>query len=192
MKLVLNTAIDPHFCAILDANNVVLKKKKWENRSRDGQEIWNFLNENRAQQIKFEMIGGVSGPGGFSSLRTSAGILNAIAFSQKTEIKQVRADLFVAAFLKSHGREENFVLNSFGKAVFVQDGDKLQHLKIDEAVAKFKDEKVFVGVLPEEKAILFSNKIDLKFENTESLLGEVLSTQKSQKTFIPDYEFDPV
>ncbi len=192
MKLVLNTAIDPHFCAILDADNNVVKKAKWENRRHDSKEIWNFLRDNRAQKIKFQMIGGISGPGGFSSLRTSAGVLNAISFSQKIEVQQVRADFFVEAFLQSKNHEENFVLNSFGSSVFMRDGEKLKRMEITDAIEKFKDEKVFIDLLPEEKAKLFKNKTNLKFENTESVLGEVLSTQKFHKIFIPDYEFDPV
>ena len=192
MKLVLNTAIDPHFCAILKTDNTVLEKVSWENRRRDGEEIWNFLQKNKVQEIEFKMIGGVSGPGGFSSLRASAGILNAIAFSRKMEIKQVRADLFVAAFLRSQKQAENFILNSFGNSVFVLDGEKLKRLETEKAVVNFRNKPVFVDLLPEEKAKFFTNTIDLKFKNTESVLGEILSTQKPQKIFIPDYEFEPV
>ncbi len=192
MKLVLNTALDPHFCAILNTDNTVFQKTEWTNRRQDGKEIWNFLQKHKSPQIKFEMIGGISGPGGFSSLRASAGILNALAFSQEILVKQIRADFFVTAFLKFHKHKPNFVLNSFGDCVFMPDGNNLKRIKTEEAVRFFGEKEVFIDLLPEEKATLFKNKIDLKFQNTESILGKILSTQKSQKVFIPDYGFDPV
>ncbi len=193
MKFILNVAVDPHFCAFFDDNDRLIEKHEWMVNRRDGAEVFDFLERNNVSKQDITFIGGVSGPGGFSSLRAGAGILNSLSFAKDLPIHQVRADVWVAEFLQL--KEENsdhFLLNSFSDGVFYLEKGKLQRIKIDEAVTKFENQKMFVFLLPSEKRDRFPQKINLSFENSEKVLLEVLKKQKPKKTFIPDYEFPPV
>ncbi len=166
----------------------------------DGAETFEFLKKHNIESQNITFLGGVSGPGGFSSLRVGSGILNALAFAKKLPIHQVRADLWIAEFLKQNKENpDHFLLNSFSDGVFFIEKNadevsqpRLQRININEAAEKFKDQKMFVDLLPAEKQVNFKSKIDLLFENAEKSLLEVLKKQSPQKDFVPDYEFPAV
>lgn len=93
MLFVLNTSVDPHFCALFDEDHNLIDQVSWEDRKQDGSQVFEFLQKH-PENITF--IGGISGPGGFSSLRAAAGILNALSFKYQLPIHQVREDQWTA------------------------------------------------------------------------------------------------
>jgi len=191
MKFILNTAIDPHFCAIFDKNNNLIERVVWENRKKDAEMVWSALNKCDLDKINF--IGGLSGPGGFSSLRAAAGILNSLCFANNLQVRQIRSDRLVSAFLRKTDFQGTFLLNSFGGSVFLlQKTGDLEIISVENAVEKFKNEKVFVGVLPKEKQAFFKQKVDLEIKDLEMVLLEELEKTEPQKSFLPDYQFSPV
>ncbi len=193
MKFILNVSVDLHFCALFDADGNLVEKRSWAVKKRDGEEVFEFLQKHDVYGMNLTFLGGVSGPGGFTSLRVGAGILNALAVAKKMPVHQVRADVWISAFLKLYSEDElAFCLNSFSDGVFHSDSKKLQRITTEEASIKFQDQKMFVAILPENKRELFKNKIDLSFDNAEIVLLDVLKKSASQKLFMPDYEFPAV
>jgi len=191
MKFVINTAVDPHFCAIFDEKKLI-DADFWTNRRADGERTWKFLEKFPIEKINF--AGGVAGPGGFSSLRVVAGILNAISFAKKIPLRQVSADVWIRQFLISRGHPDaQFLLNSFGDGVFFRNSHgKLQKLSVVEATAKFADTEVFVALLPPEKQKCFSKKLDLKFTDSVRDLLDALESAPKRENFVPEYGFSPV
>ncbi len=190
MKFIINTSLDPHFCALFDKKEQLIEAVRWEDRRKTGQIVWDFLEKHQGEEFNF--IGGVSGPGGFSNLRAAAGILNALSFRFDLPIHAVRADKFVRFWLKEQGQAIPFVLNSFSDGVFIAEGSALLRLQVVEAVKQYKGEKVFVGFLPSEKQALFLNQINLPLERLEGALYQCLKKEKPNKEFLPDYEFPAV
>lgn len=194
MKFILNTSLDPHFCALFDAQGVLVDSLRWEDRRKTGIFVWDFLEKNKISEYSMSLIGGISGPGGFSNLRGAAGILNALSLKFEIPVHQVRADFFVERLLKKNNFDhENFLLNSFSDGVFFQAKNKdLIRITVDKAVEEFKEEALFVGFLPEVKQENFSKKITVNFEDIEKILLEVLAESIPQKQFVADYEFPAV
>jgi hypothetical protein len=181
VKFILNTAVDPHFCAMFSADNEILKFHSWTDRRADGHEVFDFLKNFDAKKITF--AGGVAGPGGFSSLRAAAGILNAIAFAAEIPVHQIRADHWISAFLG----HENFLLNSFGSAVWKIKNGEIFRTEISELPKK----EFFTKLLPPEKSEKISS-IPGDSSGSEKTLLSVLEKTKPQDGFHPDYEFPPV
>lgn len=183
MKLVLNTAFDPHFCAVFSEGNKLLDKLFWTERAKDGKNIYDFLAKQNPAKISF--CGGVSGPGGFASLRATAGVLTSISIANNIPIHQISAEELLANILG----HEDFLLNSFGQAVW-----KIEDSKISREFLKDIDlnKEWFVDLLPANKQELFSRKIEHSLENIEQDLLENLLKKELQKVFIPHYEVAPV
>ncbi len=194
MKFILNTSLDPHFCAIFDTNNILIDYLEWTDRRRTGEIVWNFLEKNKISEKKINFIGGISGPGGFSNLRGTSGILNALSLKFNIPVHQVRADVFVKKFLeKNNYFKTEFLLNSFSDGVFFCDKDnELVRTTIRDIVKKYQKKEVFVEFLPKEKKEEFQNKINLKLKDLAGILLKTLEQTKSQKQFIPNYEFPAV
>ncbi len=206
MKFILNTAVDPHFCALFDEQGKLIKQQEWTNRRRDGQEVYEFLQNRvrtpnkKSSNSEITFCGGATGPGGFSSLRAGGGILNALAFSNKIAVHQVRADIWIKEFLKNsitrvpknRTRVENFLLNSFSDGVFYREGEELVRVNVEEAVKKFVDQEVWVELLPKEKKEKFTKQSKIPFNNKEEVLLKVLENSQGKEQFEPDYEFPPV
>jgi len=193
VKFILNTAVDSHFCALFDEQGKLIKQQEWTNRRRDGQEVYEFLENEETDKIIF--CGGVTGPGGFSSLRAGGGILNTLAFSNKIAVHQIRADIWIREFLSSNSNKEFelcFLLNSFSDGVFYTEGEELVRVDVEEAVKKFADQEVWVELLPEEKKEKFTKQSKISFDNKEEVLLKVLENSQGKEQFEPDYEFPPV
>lgn len=194
MKFVLNTSLDPHFCALFDAQGVLLDLLFWENRKKTGEILWEFFKKNNIHEKKINFIGGISGPGGFSNLRGAAGVLNALSLKFNIPVYQVRADGFIQTLLKKNNLEgERFLLNSFSDGVFFQDkGGDLVRIPVEEAVEKFGENQIFVEFLPKEKQEKFLKKITLEPNDLPEILLESLKKTSPQKQFLPNYEFPAV
>ncbi len=183
MKFVLNTAIDPHFCAIFSRENELLDKLVWTERAKDGANIYEFLVKQNPAKISF--CGGVSGPGGFASLRASASVLTAISVTNKIPIHQISAEKWIADFLG----HENFLLNTFGQAVWTVQNGKISR---DFPENIDKNRETVVEFLPDSKKKMFSNPLRIPLDGLEESLLTALRKEEPQKTFIPHYEFPPV
>ena len=195
MKFLLNTSIDPHFCALFDTQNILVDKQEWTIKKADGIKVFEFFEKHKFQNIPFTLIGGVSGPGGFSSLRVSAGILNSLSYAKKRPIHQARADLWISEFLKPNNHPpEHFLLNSFSDGVFYKEknSNTLNRITIIEASEQFKNTPLFIAHLPPEKREHIKKQINLRFKNAENTLLKVLIQSPPQKIYIPDYEYPPV
>lgn len=192
MKFLLNTAVAPHFCALVDDHHEIVDHVRWDNFRKDASLVYDFIAKHGTDQIAF--LGGVSGPGGFSSLRAGACILNALSFKTRVPIHQIRADKWIRFFLDSQGYSDvPFVLNSFSQSVFCIEKGVLVQRHVQEAAKRMKNMVVFVGLLPEEKKILFSQTKEIDFDRLafDSLVS-VLLKQKPQELFVPSYAFSPV
>lgn len=198
MKFVINTAIDPHFCAIFDDRDKLVKKKTWDFRPKDGVEVFEFLKKWKLAEMNLSFLGGVSGPGGFSSLRTAAGILNALGYAKKLPVHKVRADKLIAAFLSKVDEKcaNDFVLNSFSDGVFCSKPDgSLVRVNVEDAAAQFEDRPVFVSLLPDDKQRYFKKKLKIESElqqDLTSVLLEVLKVTPAEDVFVPEYEWAAV
>ncbi len=182
MKFIVNTAFDPHFCAIFSEENKLLSKKVWIERATDGKNVFDFLKENPA---KFSFCGGVSGPGGFTSLRVSANVLTSISLVNSIPIHQISAEKFLSSVLGHN----DFLLNSFGKAVWKYENNKISRDFIQNI---YKEKKWFVNLLPLEKQKEFPNKIIGDLDDIEQKLLECLLETEPVNVFIPHYEVAPV
>lgn len=187
VKFILNTAVDPHFCALFDERGTRLFYRTWENRRDDGKEIWQFLQQHTLSEITF--LGGVSGPGGFSSLRAGAGILNSLAFCLHLPIASLRADFWQEALLGNTGE---VVLNSFGDGVWLRKGKELERFSVEEACGLMGEKAVCVNWLPEEKAQKFTNPRSISMDNAPEELLHLLESTETHSQFITDYEVPPV
>ena len=195
MKFIINTSVDPHFCALFDEQSNLVDKIEWTTRKADGGNIFNFLQKNDISNMSLSLIGGISGPGGFSSLRVTAGILNSISLTKNIPIHQVRADTWISAILEMNNYPPNaFLLNSFSDGVFYRNCShkELNRTTIKEASQQFKNTDLFIEALPLEKKDQIKKSIKLSLKNSEKILLNVLETIPPQKIFIPDYEFPPV
>lgn len=188
MKFILNTAIDPHFCTVFDEKSAQVFHKEWRDRRRDGAELFEFLKQQDVSSFTF--LGGITGPGGFSSLRIGTGVLNVLAFTTGLPVHAVRADGLQKALLSD--RECAVILNSFGDGVWIQEGAELIRKTAFEASALFSSTPVCVSWLPPEKQKLFQNPVFIEMENAPKTLLQLLQETKEQDSFMPDYEVPPV
>lgn len=186
MIFILNTSFDPHFCALLSMDGEVMAQVTWEERKRDGEVVHAFFQTHIDSLNDLVWCGGISGPGGFSSLRAASVILNTLAWKQKTPVR-VESALRVA---REYIGEGSFLLNSFGQSVFVCDSGMDFSQKF---LSDFGTYDGFVGFLPEAKQLKikeFSEKVD-----TQKLLDslfQVLKCSEDKKSFVPEYFFEAV
>jgi tRNA A37 threonylcarbamoyladenosine modification protein TsaB len=195
VQFILNTAIDPHFCALFDDESSLIEIKSWITRHQDSEETWSFFKKHNFDSHSFSLIGGISGPGGFSSLRVAAGILNALGLAKNQSIYQVRADAWISSILKENKENpEAFCLNSFGDGVFYREErtKKLIRATAKKESQKWQNTPCFVGLLSPEKQTLFPQKIEIDLKNQELLLLKILQKTKPQENFISEYEVPPV
>lgn len=187
MKFILNTAVDPHFCALFNADGVRISYHTWENKRNDGRELWDFLKQYNISEITF--LGGVSGPGGFSSLRVGAGVLNSLAFSLQVPVHSLRADYWQKDLLKNIGE---VMLNSFGDGVWIRSKNDLVRKSVVEASEDFQDSPVCVNWLPEEKAKQFRCPMFVDMKNAPEGLLRLLERADSHPQCVTEYEVPPV
>lgn len=192
MKFILNTSFDPHFCALLDEDNQIIAKQHWQIPREDGQHLWAFLNQHLQPSQSLSFIGGISGPGSFSSLRTAGAVLNALSFKFNIPIHSARADYVIQDYLKTTPHaNERFVLNSFSQRIFTIKNNQLT--PVDLELNTFDSEnKVITSWLPESKANHFKNSVQVDPLGPIQTLITTLESQSSQPHFIPDYEYPAV
>ncbi len=188
MQFVINTSLEPFGCALIQDNKII-DQNIWEDFKKAGESTWAFLEKHKKQWKEIQFIGGVSGPGGFSNLRVSGVILNALSLKLDLPIYQVRADKVVKALLKAEGVEAEFILNSFGDAVFCVDGESLIRT---ERKTLLEEKARCVEFLPVQKQQGFTNTISVPKTKLYLIISQELQQTKPQKIFIPDYEYPPV
>ncbi len=188
MKFILNTAVDPHFCTLFTKDGKRFAHHEWTNRRRDGVELWIFLNNYTVSEFTF--LGGISGPGGFSSLRAGAGVLNALSFATRLPIYSVRADKVQRALLPDS--EVEVVLNSFGEGVWIQEGSELVRKEMQEVHQLFAHKRACTSWLPFEKESAFPHSVSVDTKTIPEVLLRLLEVSEPQKVFVPDYEVPAV
>jgi tRNA A37 threonylcarbamoyladenosine modification protein TsaB len=191
MHFIINTAVGNHFCALFDADKNLVAQHSWEINRRDGAEVFDFLEREKIHEKKIRFIGGVTGPGGFTSLRVSSSILNALSFKYDLPIHQISAPEWIVNFV-GHDR---FVLNCFGETVWIHDSEAKNNLKrvnTTEAAEKFGDQAVFTHFLPASKKILFQKHSEvIETELRKNLLEQLI--QADPKTYFKAfYNVSPV
>jgi hypothetical protein len=192
MKFVLNTSFAPHFCALFNEDQKLIAQTHWQTPKEDGARVWNFLAQHLKTETHLTFVGGVSGPGSFSSLRAGGAILNALAFRFKLDIHQARADKIIKDYLVSINQFETpFLLNSFGQRVFTTKNNELDPVELKVLSASDKTGTI-TAWLPEDKAIQFSQSINVDPLGPLQTILETLDKSEGLTLFIPDYEYPAV
>ena len=187
MKLIINFSFEPHFVALYDDTDVLVNSATWTDFKQGSKYVWDFLEAHKiGKEIDLNFIGGVSGPGGFSSLRVSGAILNALGYKFDLSVHQVRADVIARALVGG----ENFCLNSFGDGVFVPEGKDIIRIAAENAKTLMNDQPTFVDWLPEKKRTGFT-PLTIEKDIVQTTF-EVLKIQTPKKIFMPDYEYPAV
>lgn len=190
MKFVVNTAVAPHFCALFDDDGILQDVVSWSENCKDGQATYDFMTKHDFAHQDITFVGAVSGPGGFSSLRVSSGVLQSLSLKFDLKMHQIRADKWLAYLMEN----EDFVLNSFGSTVWQVIDDELVRIESAEAGKALAGTEINTFFLPTEKADHFINRSDRIFtdqELAENLLS-VLQEVEPRDVFVPDYNFSPV
>lgn len=192
MQFILNTSFDPHWCALFNPKNQLVAESHWDTPREDGRRIWEFLHTHLKPTDALTFIGGISGPGSFSSLRTAGTTLNALAFKFKLPIHQVRADQAITDYLLSIGRDqEPYLLNSFAQRVFWPQNGQLKVINLSE-VKRPHNQSFITSWLPESKRDGLKPAADLDPLGPQKTLLQTLKNAEPQAQFIPDYEYPPV
>lgn len=192
MKFILNTALPPHFACILDEKGTVVDFLEWDSPRKDARILYDFLQKHRP--LSFDFLGGVQGPGSFSSLRTASGVLKVLSSFYEIPIFQVDAWAWIAFHLESFQKpSSDFVLPSFSDSVFLSTEFDRGHLDIAQAGEILKDREVFVDLLSESKRAFFPQKMKVPFgrEKYETLY-EVLQKKEPTFDFFPHYNIPAV
>lgn len=192
LQFVLNTSFDPHWCQLFDDQDKLMAQAHWSVPREDGQQIWNFLATHLKPQDTLTFIGGISGPGSFSSLRTSGAVLNTLSFKFALPIHQVRADQAILDYLASINRSQApYLLNSFGQRVFWPQADELK--VIDLASDTLPTNQKFITTwLPEAKRSGLNTAENIDPLGPQKTILETLKNTQPQAQFVPDYEYPPV
>lgn len=192
MQFILNTSFDPHFCALLDTEGNIIAQNHWMIPREDGQHIWNFLQQNLPPEASLNFIGGVSGPGSFSSLRTAGAVLNALSFKFNIPVHQARADHVIQDFLKTENRAaEPFLLNSFSQRIFWPQTGELKVIDLNET--PLPPNKSFItSWLPDAKKNDINQAEAIDPLGPQQTLLTTLKNTTPQAQFVPDYEYPPV
>jgi len=184
VKFILNVSFAPHFVALFDVDDGLVASESWDDFRAGGQIVWDFLGKNKiGEDVDLTFIGGVSGPGGFSTLRVGGAIINALGHRFDLPVHQVRADHIARELIGS----DDFLLNSFSDGVFVPKAGDLVRMPFAEVD---NSQPLFVDWLPEHKAERFE-KLTTDKDLVMTTL-QVLKVQTSRKVFLPDYEYPAV
>ena len=192
MQFVLNTSFDPHWCALFSEAGELVAESHWNTPREDGPKIWEFLQTHLKPETQLTFIGGVSGPGSFSSLRTTGTTLNALAFKFVLPMHQVRADQAITDYLALEEREqESFLLNSFSQRVFWPQNGQLKVVDLSEE--RLPPNQPFItSWLPESKCAEINQSRDADPLGPQKTLLTTLKNTEPQPQFVPDYEYPPV
>lgn len=190
MKLILNTVIEPHFVSLFDESGTLRETHTWTDKRKDGSEIFSFCQKHNISQEKITFLGGVSGPGGFSSLRVASCILNALSFTYDLPVHQIRAEIWAQKLLG----HTDFFLNTFGQYVWSISGEKLERIALSEANERWANTKKFLGFLPPEKQSLLDKILPMEVDvsSAAQMLFSCLEATSPQKSFLPEYDFPAV
>lgn len=185
MIFLLNTSFDPHWCALFDEKGTLLASRVWEDRKTGVACVTSFVEEHRALFEDLRWCGGVSGPGGFSSLRAASVLLNTLAW--KYSIPVVSATAFEIG--RHYLGAGSFVLNSFGQSLFVCH-EGLEYQRVSSDILDSFDG--FDGFLP-----LTKRRSDhvLEIERLMAASFSVLFEKEKaleKSFFVPEYFFDAI
>lgn len=189
----LNTSLNPHFVALYSADGESVAVESWTAFREDTDRVIHFLLQQRLDQhTPLQWVGGVTGPGGFSSLRAASSLLQGLSLTHGCPIRGVSAEALVRFLLMAMGVENpRFVLNSFGQRVFLVE-DTMTLLTAQEAAEQCRDVPVCTTFLPEEKAAYFLQRYDVDVRAVPGALFSLLSGAEDRDDWVPLYAFPPV
>lgn len=187
MKFILNTTIAPHFCALFDSDNSLKEFFSWENARQDGAMIFEFFEKNISADSLICFVGGVSGPGGFSSLRVASGVLTACAIKYKLPIHSIAAEKWL-----SNVSDKKLLMPSFGKNVWLVENEKKSLISLEE-IADFSEFDTRFLQEKQQRKITDSSLPRYKFEAADAnFLLDLLEKTTPQENFVPAYSVPPV
>lgn len=192
MNFILNTSIQPHFCVLTDDTGRILHRCEWKTPRDDGRFLYTFCEKYKHLFDSVTFFGMVSGPGGFSSLRVGASVLNVYGWFYQQNIHQIRADEWVQAYQKDQLDTGIIFLNSFGQNVWKVDNTKdLQSISL-ENFKKESHQKYCFDCIPEEKRGIHTSDFHIDSDMFFQSLWRALKQTKDQEQARPDYLVNPV
>ncbi len=192
MKILINTAIKPHFCACVDTDERLLDVVFWDTPRQDGEHIYAFFKKHESLLSQITAIGGISGPGGFSSLRVGMLVLNTYRFVYGCEIYTVSADMCMQEYKKNMPAHTVIVLNSFGKKGWIV---KENGFVLVDDIAQWVSEssdRLCLDFLPFEKRNGRKNDVEVDTSAFPIMLYRALQKSNSVAAAHPEYGFDVV
>lgn len=190
MILLLNVSVEPFFIALLQEDGVVFARAEIPNNKQVGEKIFEFCEAHKTYFPSLVWVGGVTGPGGFATLRLGASLISSLNLVHKTPIRSVTAFEWVSDGL-TQTPYSKAVLNSFGSKVFLVEGMKNKaHELIDLDLVPFLSE-CWYGSLPESKRTKLGLAKQKEILTAESLYKICIQKRDSEK-YVAEYYFDAV
>ncbi len=120
MQLVINTIISPHFVALLDDRGGMTASTSWETPRQDGQQLADFITQQRLHDHSLSTVSICTGPGGFSSTRVGLLTAQALASHHACPLQTTTAQHWISAYAKQqHPQCPYFTLASFSGKCFL-------------------------------------------------------------------------
>jgi len=191
MEFYLNFSLEPYGVSLFKEGEIYAKEE-WVDPKQGAQIVWDFLEKHKARVEDIKRIGGISGPGGFSSLRVGGTILNTLAYKLDQPIYQARADCIVRALAEAQDFKGQLVLNSFGKSIWMIEGAAIERRELEYLSLKEKSTHTATNFIPVTKSDSFENQGLLSMEQFWQILRSVLRRTEPFPQFIPEYEYPAV
>jgi len=190
VKILLNTSFTPYGCWVFDDGAQILGDT-WTDNKETNERVLSILQQIPKSAV-VEWVAGVTGPGGFSSLRIASCIINGLQLTRGCAIKSVRADVFLRHYLYQQKMNNPFVLNSFGQQLFWCEEEDMELIDTTEAQGKSKNQPIITSFLPAEKAELFPDGVTTDVKNIPEVLHKYCEKLEPVNVFTPYYAFPAV
>lgn len=187
MLLLLNVSVEPFFIALLKKEGTPFAQAFIPNTKQAGEEMFRFCEKYQEHFSTLLWAGTVTGPGGFTTLRLGASLVNTLHFVQGTPLRTVTAMEWVSDWLQLTSYQKA-LLNSFGETVFLVENNNHRLISLHE-VRDLKD--VWYGGLPEAKRKSIGLKNQKETIDVESLY-KICIQKEEQQEVVPEYYFEAV
>lgn len=191
----LNLSIEPYFCALVTDNTSPIFKT-WQTGTQGSSIIWTFCQSHLSELETCRWIGGITGPGGFSSLRVTAEILEILQEKYNVPLRSVRADKVAQTYLERRDTKSDIILNAFGNHIFhaTQTSQELELIDLEKASQLYP--QAFLGFLPPHKQTSWgptaSSCEDITIQDLINASFDELNNRSDQTLFLPYYGHDGI
>lgn len=194
MKLIVNTATLPHFCELRDRKNILVAQEEWDTRRMDARVIADFMRQQGIAGKELVFLGGVAGPGGFTSLRVGTTVLNTLAVTRALPVYGVGLDAWGrAALTRANMPDIPVLMNSYGDGFCIRAQDySLQRITCEEALLTYERAPILLNFIPEEKRDPFIQGVLLEEKTLRESLLPALENTNPLPSLTPEYESPPV